>query len=182
MPSGHALYESLQTLNRRLFISIQKIVLCVSATFLVATLLTPTGHKETAQIKAPVVGKFEKIELALEKPTTVELAVVKIPTSPASSGSDIETIVRHAARKYGLNEDHFVGIAKCESGLNPNAVNYGYNENGYPSGLFQHLSGYWPNRAAKHGYAGASVFDAEANANVTAAMFAEGSQGLWECK
>lgn len=66
--------------------------------------------------------------------------------------------------------------------MNPNAVNYGYNENGYPSGLFQHLSGYWPARAAKYGYSGASVFDPTANANVTAAMFAEGHQKLWECK
>ena len=125
---------------------------------------------------------FEKLE-PIPKATlaSIEEKVVIEPPQ-ASSGGDIETIVRHAARKYGIDEDYFVRIAKCESGLNPNAVNYGYNENGYPSGLFQHLDGYWPNRAAKHGYAGVSVFDAEANANVTAAMFAEGAQGLWECK
>lgn len=96
--------------------------------------------------------------------------------------SNVEQIVRNAARKYGIDENYFVHIARCESGLNPNAVNYNYNENGYPSGLFQHLSGYWPARAALYGYAGASVFDATANANVTAQMFAAGQQGLWECK
>lgn len=90
--------------------------------------------------------------------------------------------MRQAARKHGIDEEHFVAIAQCESSMNPNAVNYGYNENGYPSGLFQHLSGYWPARAAKYGYSGASVTDPVANANVTAAMFAEGQQGLWECK
>ena len=73
-------------------------------------------------------------------------------------------------------------IANCESTMNPSAVNYGYYENGHPSGLFQHISGYWPARAAKYGYAGASVFDATANANVTAQMFRDGASNLWECK
>lgn len=100
-------------------------------------------------------------------------------TPPAVT--DIEQIVREAARKYGIDENYFVSIAKCESTMNPNAVNYGYAENGNPSGLFQHLSGYWPARAAKYGYAGASVFDASANANVTAGMFRDGLSYLWEC-
>lgn len=91
--------------------------------------------------------------------------------------------MRQAARKYGLDENNFVRIAMCESTMNPNAVNYSYSENGsdYPAGLYQHLTNYWPARAAKYGYAGASVFNAEANANVTAAMWAEGLSYLWEC-
>lgn len=64
--------------------------------------------------------------------------------------------------------------------MNPSAVNYGYNENGYPSGLFQHISGYYPERAAKYGYS-TDVLNAYSNANVTAAMFAEGLSYLWEC-
>lgn len=95
---------------------------------------------------------------------------------------EVETIVRDAARKHGLNEDHFVAIANCESSMRPDAVNYDYYDNGHPSGTFQHLSGYWPARAAKYGYPGASVFDAEANANVTAAMMAKGLGSLWECR
>ena len=98
------------------------------------------------------------------------------------ASSNVEQIVRQAARKYGINEEYFLRIARCESGLNPSAVNTGYNENGYPSGLFQHLSGYWPARASKYGYGGASVLDATANANVTAGMFRDGASGLWECK
>ena len=72
-------------------------------------------------------------------------------------------------------------IARCESTLNPNAINTGYYDNGHPSGLFQHISGYWPARAAQYGYPGASVFDPVANANVTAAMFRDGHSNLWEC-
>ncbi len=106
------------------------------------------------------------------------------PTAPRQSApsGNIEEIVRAAARKYGANEEQLVRVAKCESGLNPNSVNTHYNENGNPSGLFQHISGYWPARAAKYGFAGASVFDPTANAGVTAQMFRDGLQGLWACK
>jgi hypothetical protein len=93
----------------------------------------------------------------------------------------IELIVRNAARKYNLDEEHFVSIAKCESNLNAKAVNYNYNENGFPSGVFQHLSGYYPARAKQYGYS-PDVFDAYSNANTTAAMFKDGQSNLWECK
>ena len=89
--------------------------------------------------------------------------------------------MRQAARKYGIDEEYFVKIAKCESSLNPSAVNKNYYENGNPSGLFQHISGYYPARALKYGYS-TDVFDAYSNANVTAAMFKDGQQKLWECK
>ena len=108
------------------------------------------------------------------------------PITPQNAPeSEIEAIIRAAANKYGISEGYFVSIARCETTtLNPNAVNYGYSENGkdFPSGLFQHLTNYWPARAIKYGYAGANVFDPVANANVTAAMFAEGLEHLWACK
>lgn len=99
---------------------------------------------------------------------------------PVAQGN-VEQIIRQAARKYGVDENYLVHIARCESGLNPNAVNHNYYENGKPSGLFQHISGYYPARAAKYGYS-TNVFDAYSNANVTAAMFRDGLSHLWECK
>ena len=76
-----------------------------------------------------------------------------------------------------------VELARCESTFNPDSVNYTYSEiaGHYPSGLYQHLTNYWPARAAKYGHAGASVFDPVANANVTAGMIRDGGRGLWEC-
>lgn len=100
---------------------------------------------------------------------------------PASNSGDVVSIITKAAVKYGIDPARAIRIANCESGYNPNAVNYNYNENGYPSGLYQHISGYWSARAEKYGYAGASVFDPVANANVTMAMWAEGLSHLWEC-
>lgn len=97
-----------------------------------------------------------------------------------TSTQSVEQIVRAAARKYGIDENYFVSIAMCESTMNPSAVNTTYYENGHPSGIFQHISGYYPARAAKYGYS-TDVFDAYSNANTTAAMFADGLQYLWEC-
>ena len=106
--------------------------------------------------------------------------VEKPVAAPPVSATGVEEIVRQAARKYGLDENHLVSIAMCESTMNPSAVNYGYAENGNPSGLFQHLGGYYPARAQKYGYS-TDVFDAYSNANTTAAMFADGLSYLWEC-
>jgi len=120
--------------------------------------------------------KAEEARIAAEQARN---AVVAAPVQPQGN---IQQIVADAANRHGLNPTHFLSIANCESGFNPNAVNHGYYENGHPSGLFQHLSGYWPARAAAHGYPGASVFDPVANANVTASMWATGSSHLWECQ
>jgi len=78
-------------------------------------------------------------------------------------------------------------MAYCESSLNQCSVNDGYYENGYPSGIFQHLAigeygGYWENRASKYGWGGASVFNAQANAEVTAQMIRDGLSYLWACQ
>lgn len=126
---------------------------------------------EVAQTPPPVVQEPPK---PVEKPKPVP--------KPKASVGNVEQIVRDAARKYGINEEHFVKIARCESTFNPNAVNKNYYENGHPSGLFQHISGYWPKRAATYGHAGASVFDPVANAEVTAQMFRDGQSKLWECR
>ncbi|HUH57434.1 MAG TPA: transglycosylase SLT domain-containing protein [Pseudomonadales bacterium] len=99
------------------------------------------------------------------------------------SNGSIEQIITDAANKYGIDPNYAIQIARCESTLNKNAVNYNYAEipGHHPSGLYQHLTNYWPARAAKYGYAGASVFDPVANANVTMGMWRDGAKGLWEC-
>lgn len=95
--------------------------------------------------------------------------------------TNVEQIVRDAANKYGLSGDRLIAMARCESTLTPSSVNYNYYENGHPSGLFQHISGYYPARALKYGYS-TDVFDPYSNANVTAAMIADGLSHLWACK
>lgn len=131
-----------------------------------------------------LVGNSAAVDKPQPADTTDQLAesqpADQAVASAANAGS-IESIVQEAALAYGVDPDYLIDVATCESTLDPNAVNYEYYDNGYPSGLFQHLSGYWPGRAADYGYAGASVFDPVANANVTAAMFADGQGYQWAC-
>ena len=140
-------------------------------------------EKEKQRLQAELQAKIENKNKLASASTQVVNAATNTQTASAASysGGSLESIVKNAAIKNGLDPNWFWNLAKCESTWNPNAVNTSYYENGHPSGLFQHISGYWPERAAKHGYAGASVFNAEANANVTAAMWKSGSH-LWECQ
>lgn len=156
---------------------------------LVMIALTPQSSSHADEIA--VINKFDEVKIKdFDTPQQLEIAQIAatanipVESAPAvaSSGGDIETIVRQAARKYGIDENNFVRIAQCESTLDPTRVNNSYYENGHPSGLFQHISGYWPARAANYGLSGASVFNAQANAEVTAGMFRDGQQGLWECR
>lgn len=60
--------------------------------------------------------------------------------------------------------DHALAIIRCESVGDPDA----YNPAGPVSGLFQHRDRYWPSRSATAGWAGADIFDPEANTAVAA--------------
>ncbi|MBP1235205.1 acetylornithine deacetylase/succinyl-diaminopimelate desuccinylase-like protein [Arthrobacter sp. PvP102] len=108
----------------------------------------PVAATSAVQIKT--VATPPELPVEAEEPKTVAEPLIVAeqpqPASPEASGS-VEQIVRAAARKFGLDENYSVGSAMCKSTMNPNAVNYGNSENGNPSGLFQHLSGYWPARA-----------------------------------
>ena len=141
-------------------------------------------EKEKQQLQADLQAKLEAKSKLAQASQTVVNTVTQTQTASAAPvvSGDIQQIIVDAADRYGVDPNRALRIAKCESGFNPNAVNYGYNENGYPSGLFQHISGYWGARAAKYGYAGASVFDPVANANVTMGMRRDGQAGLWECR
>lgn len=73
-------------------------------------------------------------------------------------------------------------IAYCESRYNPTAVNPAIVEGVHPTGLFQHLPKYWAGRVAKYSITGSDILDPNTNAQITAAMFADGQSNLWECR
>ena len=145
------------------------------------------ADKEKARLKAELQAKADS-KAKVAKVSTNAITASTITTG----GGSIKEIIITAAKKYGVSADRALRVASCESTgtpgkFNARIVNYNYSElvNGvryYPSGLFQHLANYWPSRAAKYGYAGASVFDPVANADVTMAMWRDGASGLWECK
>ena len=69
-------------------------------------------------------------------------------------------------------------IVACESGGYPNAK----NPTSSASGLFQHLARYWDGRSKTAGWAGASIWDPEANIAVAAWLLGENGKASWECK
>jgi uncharacterized protein YabE (DUF348 family) len=111
----------------------------------------------------------------LAEPVT-ELRRIGTRTPPASS--EIEAIIREAAAAQGADAEQLLRVAYCESRFNPGA----YNASSGASGLFQFIPSTWAANSLRAGYAGASVFDPVASANVAAWMFARGQAGQWSCR
>lgn len=86
---------------------------------------------------------------------------IQAPRVSASDPQDMVSIITAAAQKYGVNADLMLRIARCESGLRPNA----HNASG-ASGLFQFLPSTFAN--SPQAQAGGSIMDAQANAEAAA--------------
>jgi len=88
---------------------------------------------------------------------------------------------RPLVKKYFKPEyvNNALSVMQGESRGNPTAK----NPNSSASGLFQHLARYWEGRSAKAGWAGASIFDPEANIAVASWLSNGGANwGHWVVK
>ena len=89
------------------------------------------------------------------------------------SERQIIRIISNAADRYGQNREDMLRVARCESGLDPYAVN--------PSGsygLFQFIRSTWKSTP----YGNEDIFDPVANANAAGWMWKEGRKSEWVCK
>lgn len=94
--------------------------------------------------------------------------------SDGYSEAEIIAIIYAAADEYGQPREDMLRVARCESVLDPNAVNAVSGA----SGLFQFLDGTW----ARTPWADEDVFDPVANAYATAWMWDQGNRGEWTCQ
>jgi hypothetical protein len=92
------------------------------------------------------------------------------------SGGSVESLIAYWTGVYGGDTNYHIKIGRCESGLRPGALG-----GGLYAGVFQQHLGYWPARAARFGFAGASPYDANANIAVSIAMMRTMGYGHWEC-
>ncbi len=115
-------------------------------------------------------------QLAAPAAQVVHLGTKYKPAPPPPA--EIADIIRAAAAKYGVDPEQLLRVAYCESRYDPLA----YNAILGASGLFQIIPGTWRVNSAAAGYAGASVWDPVANANVAAWMFGKNQAGQWACK
>lgn len=74
-----------------------------------------------------------------------------------------------------------MAVVGCETGYTYDPKSY--NPSSGASGWFQHMPKYWAERSAKAGWAGASIFDEEANVAVAAWLWGlTGTWTHWSCK
>jgi uncharacterized protein YraI len=92
---------------------------------------------------------------------------------PEYSQQQVVKIIYAAADRYGQSRDDMLRVAKCESNLDPYAVN--------PSGsygLFQFIRSTWQSTP----YGNQDIFDPKANANAAGWMWQQGRKTEWVCK
>jgi hypothetical protein len=95
------------------------------------------------------------------------------PSNSQYSQDQIIGIITDAANQYGQSPDAMIRVARCESGLNPNAVG-----GGQYYGLFQFV----PSTFAKTPYGDQNIFDPSANAGAAAWMWSQGNKSAWSCQ
>ena len=108
------------------------------------------------------------------------LSPPRIAVAPAPTCAVVEcaplAAIHWAAARWGASEPALVAVARCESGLNPQA----YNAGGGFSGLFQFLPAtYWA--YARLAAETRSYWSASGSADVAAWMFAHGLAHQWGC-
>jgi resuscitation-promoting factor RpfB len=136
------------------------------------------GRVENTYLLRVVDGRETTRTLVSSQVLSAPVAEVRrLGTRTPTGGAEIEAIIREAAAAYGADADQLVRVAYCESKFNPGA----YNASG-AAGLFQFMPGTWAANSVRAGYAGASVYDPVASANVAAWMFARGQAYQWVCR
>jgi hypothetical protein len=90
------------------------------------------------------------------------------------SEQEILNFIAKAAKKYGQSENAMVRVARCESVLDPCAV----NRSGPYYGLFQYLKSTWKTTP----YGDRDIFDPEAQALATGWMWKQGRKNEWACQ
>jgi uncharacterized protein YraI len=135
-----------------------------------------------AEPETPAAPTPAPTEPAAPAPTPVPTTppTPETPAAPPVDGSDDYTedeiiqIIYAAADAYGQPREDMLRVARCESLLDPSAV----NSTSQASGLFQFLPATWQRTP----FADQDVFDPVANANATAWMWQQGNRGEWTCQ
>ena len=127
------------------------------------TMARPEGGVETTETTTSI-RRFQN-RMFDTRPTPKPTAS-SLPSE--SSGDSIVEIIHAAAARHGLSGNYLVGIAECESGLDPNA----FNSAGY-HGLFQFDSTTWGE------FGSGDIFDPAAQAEAAASLIAAGQASRW---
>lgn len=140
--------------------------------------LFSTGGVAAGNAPAPGSANFPSSAPELQgPPSTTQTERV---TPQEVNGVDIVPYVGRwqylVERYFPASEiDKAMRVMYCESRGNPDAT----NESSGAGGLFQHLPQYWSSRSQAAGFAGASVYNAEANVATAAWLLTRQGWGAW---
>jgi len=112
-------------------------------------------------------------------PTRPPVPPTHQPTPPPSAGSGQVVSIIQAV--FGAYANEAIAVARCESSLNPSAVNPTSIGGSHASGLFQIL---YPSTWRTTSQAGASPYNAQANAQAAYEIFRRDGYSWheWSCK
>jgi soluble lytic murein transglycosylase-like protein len=129
-----------------------------------------------AHSRAPLVAVLLSLALHFPAPAAAPPAHAQSggTGSPADVVVDVPALIVDSAQRWKVDEHHLLRIAWCESRFDPNAVG--------PSGVagvFQFSARTWTWASEEAGYAGASPFDAVANVEAAAWLYATQGPRHW---
>ncbi len=133
----------------------------------------------------PPAASTVQVAVFLRRPTPAPTATVSVYASPTPDPTPVPTpvpvttyppgsiqaIIVAAADRYGVSPTWMIGIAECESGLRPTAIN--------PTGPYEGLFQFLPSTFAANG--GTDIWSPYQQANITADMLAHGQAWQWSC-
>ncbi len=144
--------------------AVQWVGLCLLALVMVGSLLQVTGLQPAQQIwlalQTGPVGSF----FVPPTPTPTPRPTPKPPPLPPGSGQ-VVSIIKSV---FGSYADAAIAVARCESGLNPSAVNPTSIGGSHATGLFQIL---YPSTWRTTSQANNSPYDATANTKAAYEIF-----------
>ena len=109
--------------------------------------------------------------LAVAAPSRVEAAD---RCHDRHSEEEILRYIKRAARKYNQSERAMIRVARCESGLDPCALNH----SGPYYGLYQFLKSTWKTTP----YGDRNIYDPKAQALAAGWMWKHGRKDEWACQ
>ena len=150
-------------------IALRRLTLCRSRR---AALATIGGIAITAVTSVSEARKRERTrkEKSRDRKNTGKTGSCKV----RHSEQEILNFIAKAAKKYGQSENAMVRVARCESVLDPCAV----NRSGPYYGLFQYLKSTWKTTP----YGDRDIFDPEAQSLATGWMWKQGRKNEWACQ
>ena len=150
-------------------IALRRLTLCRSRR---AALATIGGTAITAVTSVSEARKRERTrkKKSRDRKNTGKTGSCKV----RHSEQEILNFIAKAAKKYGQSENAMVRVARCESVLDPCAV----NRSGPYYGLFQYLKSTWKTTP----YGDRDIFDPEAQSLATGWMWKQGRKNEWACQ